>query len=147
MNKKNRFSMLEVDVEKGQRQVESNVQDSLEGQDIPKRVLPKEDITVVIPEENFKNNLERHKLKMQQKEIKRRKIIITKESEIMKASAYIKIYLGLAIILYVVVRTVVQYVMYPDQITDLDIAKQVAIIVVGILVQIYFGRNNKKDRS
>jgi hypothetical protein len=93
MNKKSRFNMLEVEPgekkpreKKTAKKVEKSLQQGKRDESPAYKVI--------IEDDDFKNNLKKHKLKAQKKEIEKQKIEIAEQIQTIKKHAYLKITIG-----------------------------------------------------
>lgn len=93
MNKKNRFSMLEVDKDVKDKHL------SKETINVPQAPIhTKKSIEIIVDKDEFKNNLEIHNLKNKEIEIQNKKTVLHSRIYEIKRDAWIKITIGLAII-------------------------------------------------
>lgn len=95
MNKKNRFSMLEVEP-KGKENSKASA--PLNEGPCPERSQAVNRPKVIVADEDFENNLKHHKLKIQVKELQHQKKVIESRILRIKREAWIKIILGIFII-------------------------------------------------
>lgn len=138
MNKKSRFNMLEVEPGKSEESVKKVKSNKPARQEEIKR---EKDFKVVINNEDFKRNLQKHKLKLKKKEIEKEKVKIKQDVEALKKAAFLKIYIGLAIIAYGVAPLVLGY--FVVGFTDVNIKRQLVIIGIGFVVQVFLGKKGK----
>lgn len=139
MNKKSRFNMLEVEPGKREKPAKKEASNKPIRQE---EIKKNKDFKVVINNEDFERNLQKHKLKLQKKEIEKEKVKIKQDVEALKKAAYLKIYIGLGIIAYGLVPLVFGY--FVAGFTDVNIKRQLIIIAVGIVVQVFLGKKGKK---
>lgn len=128
-------------------EVEPGKRESTSKKETPSKPIRQEEIKkskdfkVIINNEDFESNLKKHKLKLQKKVIEKEKVKIKQDVEALKKAAYLKIYIGLAIIAYGLVPLVFGH--FVAGFTDVNIKRQLIIIAVGIVVQVFLGKKGK----
>ena len=104
------------------------------------------DIKVIVEKDIFKDNLEKHKLNVKKKEIKMEQVKIKIEVEELKKMAFMKIYIGLAIIAIGLGHIVVTFRSSPTGFDMSNYREALVIIAVGIVFQFYFGGPKGKSK-
>lgn len=144
MSKKSRFDMLEVTPtnnkeasNKGQPQGKK----SPEKKSVPKKAV-KSDLRVIIEEDEFKKNLEKHRLKEDIKNIKHQKKVIAQNVDKLKKAAKLKIYIGAGFIFVAVVDLLLGFLF--NGFKDTNFKKQLIFIAFGLIVITFFNKKEKK---
>lgn len=155
MNKKNRFSMLEVSPEDKTSKHSSSEKIAQENPEVPKKLV--KEMKTIIPNNEFEENLKKHNLKEQIKDIHVKKQVIESKILQIKRMAWIKIAIGI----YIVVLVSKKYIWSDSRIKalgngegELIVTKQslnqndvILILLIIAFIYLSFFYKNTKDKK
>lgn len=155
MDKKNRFSMLEVDSKHNKNVSPEESVDAIRGKASEAQQVPQ--FKIVVENEEFEKNLQKHKLKSREKEIALEKQAIHSSILKIKSTAWIKIILGI----YILVMVAKKYIWGTKSLRRLDgnnaeliITKSalngndyVLILLIMVFIYLTFFKKNPKDKK
>ena len=155
MNKKNRFSMLEVGPEDKTAKLPSAENIANKNPEVSKKFV--KEMKTIIPNNEFEENLKKHKLKEQIKDIHVKKQVIESKILQIKKMAWIKIAIGI----YIVVLVSKKYIWDDSRIKalgngegELIVTKQslnqndvILIILIISFIYLSFFYKNTKDKK
>lgn len=155
MNKKNRFSMLEVGSEDKTSKQSPAEKIAKENPEVSKKLV--KEMKTIIPNNEFEENLKKHKLKEQVKDIHVKKQVIESKILQIKRMAWIKIAIGI----YIVVLVSKKYIWSDSRIKalgngegELIVTKQslnqndvILILLIIAFIYLSFFYKNTKDKK
>lgn len=154
MSKKNRFSMLEINNGDQSSEKMLNEKNPTPNEDIKKK--PVKEVKTIIPNKEFEENLKKHKLKEQVKDLHLKKQVIQSNIIFVRKMAWIKISIGILIVAMVFKKYIfktrsinivgedkAELIINKNVLTSQDI---ILIILVVVFTYLMFFYKDKKEK-